>query len=209
MEKFQVLGQFQSAVSACEVSLGAGGTLELSEGLDRAVEMLKQVRTEGRKVVIIGNGGSAAIASHQAVDLWRNGGLRATAFNDATLLTCVANDFGYGQVFAHPIGMFCDSGDLVIAISSSGNSQNILQAVAKARELNCAIIGFSGFSPINSLRRGGDLNFYVPSTSYGVVEVAHLLLIHSVVDEFIRHGKESAHESRNSEKSLFENAPHS
>lgn len=203
--KFGVLAQFQKAVDACQVSRGAGkGAINLMEGLERAVATLLEVRETSKKVAIVGNGGSAAIASHQVVDLWRNGGLRAMAFNDPALLTCIANDFGYPNVFSKPIDMFCDPGDCLIAISSSGNSPNILQAVDKAREKGCAIIGFSGFRPSNHLRLKGDLNFYVPSQSYGVVGAAHMLIVHTIVDEFIRRTKEEVlPEGASFEKSIF------
>lgn len=209
--KFGVLAQFQKGVDAAQVSRGAGkGAIALMEGLERAVTTLLEIRATNKKVVLVGNGGSAAIASHQAVDLWRNGGLKALAFNDPALLTCVANDFGYPNVFSKPIDMFCEPGDCLIAISSSGNSPNILQAVDKAREKGCVIIGFSGFRPSNHLRLKGDLNFYIPSQSYGIVETAHLLLVHTIVDEYIRRTKEDVlHETESFEKSLFRNAPHS
>ena len=130
---FQTLEQFSRLVRASQVSLGEGGVLSLEDGMERALQTFELIKARGRKILLIGNGGSAAVASHQAVDLWRNAGVRALAFSDASMLTCIANDFGYGQVFAQPIEMLCDSGDCLIAISSSGKSQNILQAVDKAR----------------------------------------------------------------------------
>ncbi|HAM59185.1 MAG TPA: phosphoheptose isomerase, partial [Candidatus Rokubacteria bacterium] len=123
-----------------------------------------------------------AIASHQAVDYWKNGGMRAVAFNDPSLLTCVSNDFGYRHVFAKPIEMFADAGDALIAISSSGQSENILRGVEAARRARCRVITLSGFRPDNPLRRLGELNFWVPTDSYGHVEITHLAICHSVVD---------------------------
>ncbi len=89
--------------------------------------MVLAVGKANKKVILIGNGGSAAIASHQAVDLWKNGGIRATAFNDTSLLTCVGNDFGYEHVFAKPIEQFADKGDLLIAVSNSGKIRQHLK----------------------------------------------------------------------------------
>jgi D-sedoheptulose 7-phosphate isomerase len=86
--------------------------------------------------------------------------------------------------------MFCDRGDLLIAISSSGKSKNILNSVTEAQKIGCGTVTLSGFQPGNPLSRMGDLNFYVPSSSYGVVEIAHLLLIHTMIDEVIRTQKE-------------------
>lgn len=181
---FETLEEFQPVVLRTRVTAGKH-VIQLKEGLSTAVRSIQQIERKGNKVVLIGNGGSAAIASHQAIDLWKNGGIRATAFNDASLLTCISNDLGYENVFAKPIEMFCDKGDLCLAISSSGKSPNILNAVAHARAVGCGVITFSGFDTDNPLSTLGDLNFYVPSHRYGTVEVGHLLLIHSFIDEVI------------------------
>jgi D-sedoheptulose 7-phosphate isomerase len=157
-----------------------GKALPLDDGLDLAVQMILGNRC--RQVMFIGNGASAAIASHMAADFWKNAGVRATAFNDLAMLTCVSNDCGYERVFAEPIGMFAQSGDLLMAISSSGNSENILQGVQAARDQGCSVISFSGFQATNVLRGLGDLNFYVPAQAYGPVEVLHHALCHCIVD---------------------------
>ena len=140
---------------------------------------------KGGQVIFIGNGGSAALASHNAVDLWKNGGVRSVAFNDASLLTCLSNDFGYEYVFAKPIQMFAEAGDIVIAISSSGESRNILRAVDAAAKKRCAVITMSGFSPKNPLRAKGIFNFYAPDNSYGYVEVTHSAISHCIIDSVI------------------------
>lgn len=206
---FQTLEQFSRLVRASQVSLGEGGVLSLEDGMERALQTFELIKARGRKILLIGNGGSAAVASHQAVDLWRNAGVRALAFSDASMLTCIANDFGYGQVFAQPIEMLCDSGDCLIAISSSGKSQNILQAVDKARAKGAGIISFSGFSRENELRSRGDLNFYLPSTSYGIVEVGHLLLLHSIIDEFVQRTKKPSHDARIPNRPISTDVAHS
>ncbi len=159
--------------------------LTYEEGIRRAIEIVRGQTGAGRKVIFVGNGGSAAIASHQAVDYWKNGGMRAIAFNDPALLTCVGNDFGYPQVFAKPVTMFADRGDVLIAISSGGRSENILHAAAAGVEMGCRVITLSGFRPDNPLRSRGELNFYVPSDSYGFVEITHLAVCHCIVDTII------------------------
>ncbi len=156
--------------------------VDLSGGLSTGIEVIVTQTSLGRKVIFIGNGGSAAIASHQAVDYWKNGGMRAIAFNDSSLLTCISNDLGYPQVFAKPVEMFADPEDILIAISSSGRSENILLAVNAARGRGCKAITMSGFSGENPLRSAGDVNFYVPSESYGHVEIVHLTLCHCILD---------------------------
>ena len=132
--------------------------------------------------MFIGNGGSSGIASHLAIDFTKNGKLRSMAFNDAAALTCLGNDLGYEDVFAKQLEFHAWPGDLLIAISSSGRSPNILKAVSMARACNCQIVTYSGFSEDNDLRKTGDINFYVDSREYGFVEVSHVALCHAILD---------------------------
>lgn len=159
-----------------------GMLLKFSKGIEQAIQLIVGQALAGRKLMFIGNGASAAISSHQSVDYWKSGGMRAVAFNDPALLTCIGNDFGYPFVFQKPIEMFADPGDVLMAISSSGRSENILRGAHTARERGSHIITMSGFDPDNPLRRLGDLNFYVPSSSYGHVEITHLGLSHCILD---------------------------
>ncbi|MFZ5354290.1 MAG: SIS domain-containing protein [Bacillota bacterium] len=156
--------------------------LDFNQAIDRSIETLLQLNETNNKIMFIGNGGSAGIASHCAIDYWKNGGIRATCFNEGALLTCISNDYGYEEVFRKPIEMFADSGDLLVAISSSGQSKNILNGVEAAKEKGCEVITLSGFSEDNPLRKMGDLNFYVPSNSYGFVELAHQVILHAILD---------------------------
>lgn len=142
-------------------------------------DMLAAHRAGGR-VVFIGNGGSAAIASHMAVDFTKNGGIRAVAFNDVPTLTCLANDFGYDNVFAKQLEYYAERRDIVVIISSSGRSLNILAAARTAKMIGCRVITFTGMNPNNALRALGDFNFWVPSADYGLVELSHLSLLHAV-----------------------------
>ena len=159
-----------------------GKSLSLEVALTGAMGQMAACGEKGRKLIFIGNGGSASIASHQAVDYWKNGGLEAIAFNDASLLTCISNDYGYEKVFVQPVQRFAKPEDLLLAISSSGKSPNILQAVEAARQASCGVITFSGFSSSNPLRSLGDINFFVPSHSYGIVEITHLTLLHAMLE---------------------------
>lgn len=156
--------------------------MALKDGLDRMWESASAAHDAGRKIMFVGNGGSAGIASHLAIDYSKNGELRSLAFNDAAALTCLGNDLGYENVFAKQVDLHAHDGDVLVAISSSGQSPNILRAVSNARSRNCRIVSFSGFSEENSLRREGDINFYVRSGEYGFVEVAHLALCHAILD---------------------------
>ena len=179
---FVELGEMLGRVEASD---RAGAALAYDEAMQRATDLVHGQTAAGRKVIFVGNGGSAAIASHQAVDYWKNGGMRAIAFNDPALLTCVGNDFGYPHVFEKPVAMFADAGDVLIAISSGGRSENILRAVGAGLEAGCRVVTLSGFRPDNPLRGRGELNFYVPSDSYGYVEITHLAVCHCIVDTII------------------------
>ena len=154
----------------------ANGELSYLKAIEHAVELVRIAQAAGRKIIMVGNGGSAGIASHQAVDYWKNGGVRAIAFNDASLLTCIGNDLGFENLFSAPIERFADPEDIVFAISSSGASKNILNAAETARKTGCRLVTFSGFALDNPLRGKGDLNFHVASHSYGLVEILHLFI---------------------------------
>ena len=155
------------------------------QALESVIHLIGGLAKSKGKIIFIGNGGSAAIASHQAVDYWKNGKIRAIAFNDASLLTCVSNDYGYVHVFEKPIEMFAQSQDILFAISSSGKSENILRGVRAAQEIGSRVVTFSGFDKGNPLRSLGDYNFYVASHSYGLVEISHLTLSHYILDRWM------------------------
>lgn len=141
---------------------------------------------EASRLIFVGNGGSAAISSHMANDFAKNGRMPTLCFNDAASLTCLANDLGYDKVFAHPIHQHGKEGDLLIAISSSGRSANILRAVESAWLRSVEVVTFTGFDDDNPLRQRGSINYYVPSHDYGVVETVHLGMLHAALSETIR-----------------------
>lgn len=139
-------------------------------------------RNPRAKIMLVGNGGSAAIASHVQNDLCKAIGARAMVFNEPSLLTALTNDIDYASAFEYLVGLWAEPDDLLLAISSSGRSPNILRAVKAAHDSGCTVATFSGFQPDNPLRRLGDVNFYVSSCSYGIVELAHGALLHYVTD---------------------------
>ena len=132
-----------------------------------------------RRVLLVGNGGSAAVAAHIANDLVKLG-IAAMSLSEPAVLTCLANDNGYADVYARQVYAHANPGDKLVAISSSGRSPNILNAVAAARDCYAQVITLSGFDPDNPLRKLGDHNYYVSSHNYGVVECAHLAILHSI-----------------------------
>jgi D-sedoheptulose 7-phosphate isomerase len=165
-----------------EVTNRKSENLQLAEGCEWVRNAAHAAHNAGDKIIFIGNGGSAGIASHLAIDFSKNGGLRALAFNDPSALTCLGNDLGYENVFAKQLEFHARPGDLLVAISSSGRSPNILAAVKMARARDCKVVTFSGFAEENELRKTGDINFFVRSGEYGFVEVSHLALCHAVLD---------------------------
>ena len=169
-------------ILSTEVTDGSGRHLQLEDAFDKVAAGAHSAHDVGNKIMFIGNGGSAGIASHLAIDFSKNGGLRSLAFNDPAALTCLGNDLGYQNVFAKQLDFHARAGDLLVAISSSGQSPNILAAVAVARKRQAGVITFSGFDECNDLRRAGDVNFYVRSSEYGFVEIAHLSLCHAILD---------------------------
>jgi D-sedoheptulose 7-phosphate isomerase len=175
-------GTLAGLLRNAEVTDLTSRNLSLDEGCEWFRKAAHNTHDAGNKIIFIGNGGSAGIASHLAIDFSKNGGLRALAFNDPSALTCLGNDLGYENVFTKQLDFHARPGDLLIAISSSGRSPNILGAVKMARSRDCKVATFSGFTDVNELRRTGDVNFYVRSREYGFVEIAHLALCHAVLD---------------------------
>jgi D-sedoheptulose 7-phosphate isomerase len=163
-------------------TLGAGVPVEVADAMAWVIERACEAQATGHTLLFVGNGGSACIASHSAIDYTKAGNLRALALNDVPALTCLGNDVGYEQVFAYQIRAHGRPGDLLIAISSSGRSPNILNAVAAARGQGMAVVTLSGFAPDNALRRSGNVNFYVASDHYGMVEISHLAICHAMLD---------------------------
>lgn len=179
---FQSLGEVLAQLQATSAT---GQSLDLDEAAQLVIRLIDEVRSAGRKVILVGNGGSASIAGHMLMDLSNSGLVRALAFHDYPALTALSNDFGYVTAFERNIKLWGQEGDLLIAISSSGRSENILRAAQAARELGCKVITFSGFASDNPLRSLGLLNFYACSTSYGHVEMAHSVLGHYLTDQIV------------------------
>lgn len=159
-----------------------GRPLDLNKGAEIALSLIAGVRSRGNKIMLVGNGGSAAIVSHIQNDFCKAAGMPAMVFNDVPLLTAFANDDGYQVAFEKMAAMWAKKGDLLIAVSSSGKSQNILRAAETCLKKGCDLITLSGFSPENELRKMGTINFYVPSNSYGIVELAHSIIGHFFTD---------------------------
>jgi len=144
-----------------------------------------QVREDRKTVYLIGNGASASMASHFAADLAKNGRVRTEVFTDLSLMTAVANDINYESVFSEPLRWQMLKGDMLLAISSSGNSPNVLAGCKTALSLGGYVVTLSAMKPDNALRSLGNLNFYVPAETYGAAETCHAAILHYWMDQMV------------------------
>jgi D-sedoheptulose 7-phosphate isomerase len=145
-------------------------------------KFLLSLKKNKKKLIIVGNGGSAAIASHVAVDFTKICKIRAINFNEANLITCYGNDYGYENWVSEALKSYADKGDLVILISSSGQSKNIINAAKYCKKNNLKLITFSGFKKNNPLKKIGKINFWVNSESYNIIEMTHQVWLLILVD---------------------------
>ena len=146
-------------------------------------KLFMDIRNKKHMVYFIGNGGSAGIASHMTVDFLKNGRMRTHSMLDSSVITCLGNDYGYEYVFSEQLRITAQAGDLLVAISSSGNSPNIVNGIQMAKEKGCSIITLSGFRADHKISAVGDYNIHVPSMEYGIVESLHQMILQQIVDE--------------------------
>lgn len=166
--------ELQSCIAQCD-----------PQAFANASDLVNKVSKSSNKIIVAGNGGSAAIASHAAVDFTKAAGIRTICFNEASLLTCFGNDFGYEYWLQKALSYYYDKGDLVILVSSSGESLNILNAAKYVKECFGDLITFSGFDIENNLKKMGNVNFYVNSSHYNMVENTHQVWLLALIDFFI------------------------
>ena len=150
--------------------------------LNKVRNFLKAVKKKKKKVLIFGNGGSAAIASHFTIDMLKNTKIRCVNFNEASTITCLSNDFGYENWVKKSIEYNFDKGDVVIIISSSGESKNMINACKYAKKKKLSLITLTGFKKENSVGKMGLVNFWVDSKIYNHVENTHQFLLLTVID---------------------------
>jgi len=158
---------------------------EIYGDLIRIKDIILNASKTGNKTIFAGNGGSAAIASHCSVDLTKNAGVRSINFNEASLITCFSNDYGYEQWLARSIECYSDKGDVVVFISSSGKSRNIINAAKKSKEVGLTVITLTGFDSKNELKKLGDINLWVDSKAYNIIEMTHNIWLLAIVDMII------------------------
>ena len=150
-----------------------------------SAELLRKIQKSNNKIILAGNGASAAIASHCALDFTKQAGVRAVNFNEASLLTAFSNDYGYENSIVQAIKFYADPGDVIILISSSGKSPNMVRAAKHSNSENYNLITFTGFSPENPLKQQGAINFWVDSKAYNIIECIHMIWLTSIIDSLI------------------------
>jgi len=173
------------AMATMESSNRSGQQIDSEKAIDLLCECSHTIFESGRKQYICGNGASAAFASHMALDWTKNGGVPTLSFNDSALLTAMGNDLGYEKAFSAPLSWYAKSGDLLITVSSSGASPNIIETILVARAKGMGVITISSLKPDNPSRSLGDLNLFIPADSYGVAESSHQILLHVWLDRYI------------------------
>ena len=161
-----------------------GEVLDIEEGIEDILRLLLNVRKSKSGMYIIGNGGSAGVASHAAIDFVNVVKLRAIPLHEPSLLTCMANDYGYENAFQRLVETMAKPEDILVAISSSGNSLNIRNAVSQMKTIGGKVITLTGFKSDNPLRKLGDMNIYLNSNDYGFVEIGHQFVLHNLSDRF-------------------------
>ena len=148
----------------------------------KITKILKRVKKNKKKVILVGNGGSAAMASHVSVDLTKMCKIRAVNFNEADLLTCFSNDYGYENWVQKALSFYADKGDLLICISSSGQSENIVNGANFAKKIGCKVITLTGFDKTNKVKKIGHINLWIDSKNYNIIEMSHHIWLLSIVD---------------------------
>jgi len=159
-----------------------GKEIEPDTGFLEWLKRTQNVRKSNNTIFLVGNGASASMACHMAADVAKNGKIKTQVFTDVSLLTAIANDISYDEVFAEPIKLQMVENDMLVAISSSGNSKNIIRACEECQKKDGLIITLSAMKRDNPLQSIGDINIYVPAQTYGWAESGHAVVLHYWMD---------------------------
>lgn len=174
--------QFKSILNQTLVTGLDNASLDLEDAMQQICNLLISVRERNSNVYIVGNGGSAGVSAHAVTDFFNMCNLKASTLHESSLLTCMANDYGYENAFSRMLSNSVRPEDVVITISSSGKSMNIRNAAKVSSEKGCVVITLSGFDKENPLRSMGNFNFWLDSNDYGMVEIGHQFLLHNMSD---------------------------
>ena len=169
-------------IHSLEITMKNGLRLDTEDGLSLFCDKVMAVKKNSRVAFFTGNGASASMASHFSADLAKNLRLKTMVFTDLSLMTAMANDEGYEKIYSDPLSIWGGAGDILLTISSSGSSANIVEVLQYAEEKNLFSVTFSAMDRNNVSRRMGDLNFYLPADDYGSAEVLHAVILHYLTD---------------------------
>ena len=182
----EYVSDINDAFSKTVVTKSDGEELEVSDGLELWAKKAKDIKDKTKGLMFFcGNGASATMAEHMSHDWFQNGLVNTYTVSETSHLTAISNDVSYEDVFAYRINRICSERDMLVTISSSGNSPNVVKAITTAKEKGTYVVTVSGKSPDNKSRNSGNLNFYVPLNTYGMVESAHAVLIHAALDCYL------------------------
>lgn len=176
--------QFSQVLVSTQITNERQQICEVEAQIKQLQERLALLKKGQKNLYIVGNGGSASVAAHAVTDFFNVAKIRATTLHESSLLTCMANDFGYENAVARMLGQLLNSGDMVIAISSSGNSLNMRNAASVASQCGAYVVTLTGFSVDNPLRQLGHTNIWLDSEDYGFVEIGHQFILHNIADRF-------------------------
>lgn len=178
--------KINNGLSNAIVTDDRGNKMQIGEGLELWTERVRNIQQETKGVVFFcGNGASASMAEHMSHDYFQNAKINTTTCAEISHITAISNDISYDEVFSYRVKRILSGKDMLIGISSSGNSLNIVNAVEAAKQNDAFVITLSGMNQDNRIRRMGSLNFYVPLPTYGEVESAHAVLLHCALDHFL------------------------
>lgn len=158
---------------------------DIYEPIKRFRDLAAATRDKGGKMMFAGNGASASLSEHGAVDFTKQGGVRSITFHDPNLITCFANDYGYDNWMAKAIEHHAKPEDAVVLISVSGTSPSVVNAAKYARSASLPVVSFSGRDATNPLKELSDISLYVPSHAYNVVESIHGIWLTATIDLLI------------------------
>jgi len=177
--------RLKDALDKVEITSGRATRMTYTNGINELVEVFRTYKNSRRGVYLCGNGGSAGIAQHMTADYLKNGGIFTHSLYGQTTLTCLSNDLSYEYVFSKQLELMAKEKELLVALSSSGESENIIRAIRTIRKFNGIVITLTGFKENNRIRGTGDWNIYVPVEHYGIVESIHNIILQQIVDEIV------------------------
>ena len=175
----------KNGLDKMEVIDADNSLLPNDEAIKLWVEKTLEVQNRRGTVFFAGNGASATMAEHMSADLYKNSNTNTVSCAETAYLTAISNDISFDEIFAFKIAKSFREGDMLVTISSSGNSPNIVRAIEEAKKNGGYVVALSGFLRTNKSNALGDLSFFVPALTYGAVEVAHAGILHCWLDQFL------------------------